>query len=530
MKPSSELEKSIKGQEKFLVLEVGNYNTKLVEVVPQSSKMIVTKGFIFATPEGTIEDDVVVKYDELISGLKERIAEEKISTRSLTISLSSKDIITREMNVPQMNKKDTLSFIKLNAKDLFPVDLSDYTLGYVSMEKTENSPKLLILAIPNEIIIPYIEICKQLNLILKGINFSGFELYNFVDFELGREAGNYAVIDIGSKNTNFIIVSKGMLMYNRVIKIGSDDITQAIADRMKCTLTKGEKIKREFNSVILEGTLKPTDDVYVVANIIRDVIGSILDDISTLIEFYNTNHSKQSVSKVYIIGLAAKISGISEFVESILGIPTEKIREFERVTFDEAATKLKGRQVTLENCLGAIPIEGKRVCLIRSNLQLNDFYQSINPEIYKFILLGGCIAILVLCIINFGTYLVKEDTLEYARLVQEQKEVESLQNTLAAQKAELAKVEKIYDSIPVDVSGETYLLDTIDEIVKKYTGVTVTNYSITKPTQISITCSIDNEITAYDFIGDIKNKFDGAPSLVSNINSVKLNNLTLKQQ
>lgn len=129
MKPSKKLDKAIKGKEKYLVLEIGNYNTKMIEVEPLPGKIAVNKGFIVATPEGTIVDDVVVSSDELIRLLKEKIQEEKITSRFVTISLSSKDIVTRELSVPKMNNRDMISFIKVNAKDLFPVNLEEYTLG-----------------------------------------------------------------------------------------------------------------------------------------------------------------------------------------------------------------------------------------------------------------------------------------------------------------------------------------------------------------------------------------------------------------
>ena len=146
MKSSKKFEEAIKGKEKYLILEIGNYNTKMIEVEPLAAKIAVNKGFIVATPEGTIDDDVVVNSKELIDILKEKIQEEKITSRQVTISLSSKDIITRELAVPKMSTKDMISFIKVNSKDLFPVNLDDYTLGYVSMSREEKS-KLLIISI-----------------------------------------------------------------------------------------------------------------------------------------------------------------------------------------------------------------------------------------------------------------------------------------------------------------------------------------------------------------------------------------------
>lgn len=531
MKPSKDFEKVMKRKEKYLVLEVGNYNTKLIEVESQAGKIIVSKGFIIATPEGAIKDDIIVRNEELIQQLDEKIKEEKITSRQVTISLSSGDIITREMPVPKMSTRDTLSFIKVNAKDLFPIDLEDYTLGYVSMGKEENS-KLLIIAIPNELIIPYIEITEKLGLVLKSINFSGFELYNLIDFELGRSSGSYAVIDLGSKNTNFIIVSNGMLMYNRVLKTGSDDITKAIADKFKCTLTKAEKIKRDYNSVITEGYLKQTDDVYIVAEIIQDVIHSLLSDVSSIIEYYNQNHTRNTVSRVYIIGLATKISGICEFVESVLGIRTEKIKEFERVLFEDAAKAAKRRQVTLENCLGAVPVDDKKVNLIKGNLQLAKFYQSINPIVYEVGILVCCLMVLALCIINFSTYKINEKTEEYKAYVAENKELIEVQNDYNKIKNQLQTLKKLSEDIPDGKENAYKLLEYLQEALMLNPNISLTSCTISSDKFIKISFSTPDSDSAINFDDSLRDYFS-FPRSFYNVKENKKEfslDLTLKEE
>lgn len=512
MKPSSSLETAIKGKEKYLILEIGNYNTKMIEVEPLSAKIAVNKGFIVATPEGTIDDDVVVNSKELIDILKEKIQEEKITSRQVTISLSSKDIITRELAVPKMSSRDMISFIKVNSKDLFPVNLEDYTLGYVSMSKEEKS-KLLIIAIPNDIIVPYIDITQKLGLVLKSINFSGFELYNLIDFELGKEAGTYAVIDLGSKNTNFIIVSRGNLMYNRVIKVGSDDVTKAIAEKFKCTLTKAEKIKRDYNSVITEGSLKPNDDVYVVANIFKEVLGGMLADIANLIEFYNANHLKTMVSKAYIIGLATKISGISEFAEETLGMPTEKIKEFERVVFDEKAKQVKRRQVTLENCLGAVAIDEKKVNLIKGKLQLANIYQNINPMVYKIGVAIACCMVLVLAIIYYLTFTIETDAMEYDIKIAEVTEIAHLQGKYKEANKKLSDNKKMIDGISNGIEKKKEVLENLEDANAVTPSVFISKYTVNLPNKVTVVCTSPDEFTSYDFDGALQQYFETPENL-----------------
>ncbi|MBP3285230.1 MAG: pilus assembly protein PilM [Clostridia bacterium] len=519
----SEIDRMFKGKERHLMLEVGNYNTKMIEVVPEARKINIEKGFIFATPPGTLEDDVIVNYDELVNELMARMKEEKITTRQLTVSLSSMDIITREMNVPAMSKKDVISFIKNNSADIFPVDLSEYTLAYTAIDAKRGNSKLLIAAIPNEIIEPYIKIAEKLNLILKTFSFSGFGLFNLFDLEMGYNAGTYAVIDLGSKNTNFIIVSDGVLMYNRVLKIGSDDITKEIAMHFKCTLTKGEKLKRDYNSVIMEGSLKKDDPVYIVADIFRNVLGGMLTDISTLIEFYNSNHTRNTVSKIYIIGIASKISGICEFVQTTLGVETEKIKSFDRVQFGERAEKnLKPRQVTLENCLGAVPMEGKRVRIIKGKLALTKWYQSIDPIVYKSAILVACLMILVLCLINFHTFLTNNEIMKYKGMIVEKKEVVALQEELNRLTSKNEANKKKMESVPEGAENHLDKLASIENLLSLYPLVEVTGYDF-KVNSITLNCSCPDEIEFYA----LKNS-EEFKALSGNATSIRNEKFTMK--
>jgi len=267
--------------------------------------------------------------------------------------------------------------------------------------------------------------------------------------------------------------------------------------RFKCTLTKGEKLKRDYNSVIMEGSLKADDPVYIVADIFRNVLGGMLADISTLIEFYNSNHTRNMVSRIYIIGIASKISGICEFVQTTLGIETEKIKSFDRVYFGEKAEKnLKPRQVTLETCLGAVPLGNKRVNLIKSDLQLAKWYQSMDPMVYKVGVLIACLMVLVLCIINFYTYFINNDIAKYERLLAGKGEIIALQNELSEIMAENKKQTAKFAAIPTGIEKNLEKLSAIEEFLAMYPMIDITSYEF-KQEQLIISCSAPDETTYF---------------------------------
>ena len=262
----------------------------------------------------------------------------------------------------------------------------------------------------------------------------------------------------------------------------------------------------------MEGSLKHDDPVYIVADIFRNVLGGRLSDISSLIEFYNSNNAKHTVSKIYIIGIASKISGICEYVQTTLGIETEKVKAFDRVYFGEKAIKnLKPRQVTLETCLGAVPLGNKKITLLKSDLQLAKWYKALNPMVYKVGVMIACLMILVLCAINLWTHFIEEEVKEYKALIAGKSDVIELHD-------QLLEITKVKDSqmaqlnaIPDGMEKHLISLGVIEKYMESYPTIKLGSYTF-KENSVSVSgCSAPDESTFWMLEEDLRdNEWDCA--------------------
>lgn len=489
------VERFIKGTDKKIVLEIGSYNIKLVEI-QKAEKIEISKGFIIPTPENSVEEDRITDISNLAKEIKKKIKEEKIYTRELTISVASKEIITREISLPYMKKNDLNNVIKMNSEDIFPVKLENYSLGYSIIEeyieKESILNRILVAAIPKDIIIPYIELAEQLKLSLKGFNFSGYELYNFMDFELENKEDNYAVIDIGARNTNFVIVSNRVLKFNRVIRLGSEKITELIAKRLNCDHVKAEKLKKQYNSVIILGNLESNSEVYIVAKVMQKVIEEIVQELSKIIEFYNSNNVKQKVSKIYVAGLSSKVSGIEEYIKSITGMDVKRVRDFSKITFNAKAKSLRGKQLSIINCLGAEQLTNRKFIFLKGDLKLTNFLLILDPKFYK---IGICIVSLVLLFasaIHFNIFLINKETDKYNSFLKSKVAISRLQSEINTDTALINNKKKIINAIENGAENIGDKLAIIDNIIADMSNkaiIEVNRYNIKSTNVIEIKCS-----------------------------------------
>ena len=160
------MDKLFNGEERQLVLEVGPQFINMVEYVVKPNSIEVLDGFVINTPNGSIKKDRLVDLDALYKVINQSITRTNIKSKEFMVSITSREIITREMFTQKMTGQDLMKYVRFNSDDIFPVDLNEYVLGYNVNEKGEKS-KLMIAASPKDIISSYISLGQKLGLQLK---------------------------------------------------------------------------------------------------------------------------------------------------------------------------------------------------------------------------------------------------------------------------------------------------------------------------------------------------------------------------
>ena len=115
---------------KVVSIEIGNALTKVALVDYKAKNTKVYNAFVFATPEGTIDDGYIKNSEEFCETLSSKLAEYSIGERRAVFAVSSSKIANREVSLPYVSKDKIMSMVRANATDYFPVDIKNYHLSY----------------------------------------------------------------------------------------------------------------------------------------------------------------------------------------------------------------------------------------------------------------------------------------------------------------------------------------------------------------------------------------------------------------
>lgn len=384
---------------KVLSIEVGYSFTKVCELDYQSKKTKIYNSFVLPTPDGILADGMLTVDEGFVAAFKEKLAEKKIKTKAAVFTISSSKIATREVKIPYCKENRIGDLVRANLQDYFPIDVSQYMVAHSILEvegavdaaaegedsakKKASQPtgyKLLLLAVPSQVINGYRLFASALGLEVKEVDYNGNSIYQAAKEECGE--GTQMIVKIDERSSLLLVQKDGVIVLNRTIPYGIDDAVTTLADttawgelgtyeaalalaRQKtCILSRFQMPEQTAASVTItpamEGENKKAVDMTASddsAEVRRDKVAvtsslmALAGGISKVVDYYNANHSDSPIEKMYVTGVGADFSGISELLSNEIGFKIRNLTNISGVNIEKSFKEVSfGEYVA---CVGA---------------------------------------------------------------------------------------------------------------------------------------------------------------------------------
>lgn len=134
---------------KVLSVVIGNEFTKVCEVSYYKNNINkgvrVYKSISFCNPDNTIDDGYIVDPRLYGEELRRQLKAGKLKSDKVIFSISSSKIANREVILPPTKDKKIMDIITTGASEYFPIDIKDYILSYLVLEKNTSARKVKVL-------------------------------------------------------------------------------------------------------------------------------------------------------------------------------------------------------------------------------------------------------------------------------------------------------------------------------------------------------------------------------------------------
>lgn len=131
---------------KVLSIVIGNDCTKVCEVSYKKNYknkgIRVFRSISFNNPANSIEDGFIKDIGLFGEELRKQLKAGKLKSDKVIFSIVSSKIANREIILPPTREKKIMDIIKTGSSEYFPIDIKDYILSYLILEKNTSARKV----------------------------------------------------------------------------------------------------------------------------------------------------------------------------------------------------------------------------------------------------------------------------------------------------------------------------------------------------------------------------------------------------
>lgn len=493
---------------RVLCIEIGNRMTHVVETDFKVKEPKIYKSFSFQTPDNLFKEETLADVLPFKERLDAGFEEHKIKTRKAVFVLASSRIASRDVVIPHVKENRIRTLLYANSAEYFPVDLEKYQLSYRLLDEVEEEGeqkyKLMVLAVPNEMIDAYKSLAKVCLLTLVDLDYIGNAATQLLEKNIKNDL--YAAVRLEEDTTMITIVRENKIELQRTFPYGIADVIQAVqksghfGEDIDFYETL-EKMRKE-NVLTLEEEEIRED--------ITEGFRAITGNVSRVMNFYSSNHAGAEMENIVLYGTGADICGMEQYLSDELSIPVsgEPLRE--------ALPQEKGNTgdyypLMYLTCVGAAVNPMKfRLEDEKEVAEKKKEHKQIHIEPKQFF--GICVVVslvLLLAVIPYYGYLkmgvhkLQKERSEKQYLADEYKEYNQA-------KTEYEKIENLYKETTTTSEGIGGFIDELEKNMPSdilVRSITSTSESITLDIRVSSkreATKIVDELSDFESISDVQ--------------------------
>lgn len=364
-------------------------------------------------------------------GMAELIGRTDIRRQITALALPGQTALSRFIKLPPVEPAKVREMVGYEAQQQIPYDISEVNWGFHEVSRVGEEVEVGIFAVKRDLVVGHLSEHQALGVRPGVLTLTTLALYNLLRYD-SPPADPTILLDIGSEHTDLVVID-GSRYWLRNLTLAGNDLTKAIAEKMKLSFDEAEKKKRNAGK-------DPQKNQILAA--LAPVLQDLISQVQRSIQYYKQQSQGTQIKKLMLLGDGSRIEGLDGYLQKNLGFKVDRFSRLQRITLGpDADQETLARHLPSFGVALGLGLQG--VGLAENDVNLLPREALVKAEIQKKQpLLISAVALLYLAV--FGLYFLKSQrlsdiaaTMEQAQTdeVQElrdnEREIEGLQNNSA---------------------------------------------------------------------------------------------------
>ncbi|MBU2545107.1 type IV pilus assembly protein PilM [Patescibacteria group bacterium] len=302
---------------KFLGVDIGSSSVRLVEISRKGELYnldnygdIGLEHFNSKPFRSFKKNSVDLSKKEIAENILKIVKEAEIETKDVCFSIPDFGSFFTSITLPIMDEDEIPQAVKYQARPYIPLSLEDVVLDWsvIEGETSKTELKILVVAIPNDVINHYRGVAELAMLNLKFLEPEVFSLARSIT-RTGENKGVVGLIEMGATSTTCSVLENDIVKISHSFSIAGKELTEIISRSLNIDYAEAEEVKRR-EGLLPKDELKNSKGT---RELLLPLIGSILEETKKAFRNFYVQEGKE-VKKVVIAGGLSMMPGLKEFL------------------------------------------------------------------------------------------------------------------------------------------------------------------------------------------------------------------------
>jgi type IV pilus assembly protein PilM len=271
-------------------------------------------------PDGAVRDGEVVDVDAVSHTLKQLWSATGFGHKKVMMGVANQRVIVRQLELPWMEPEELRASLAFQVQDFLPMavdqaELDFFPLEQVNSEEGVRTLRGLLVAAARETVLANVRCAERAGLQVSGVDLSSFAVLRAMGRQTSLEVDTEALIDVGARVTNIVVHSAGVPRFVRILLMGGQDVTDAVAERLGVPTEHAEGLKQQFAHA------SHGDELATVTTTVATIAQDFVDEIRGSLDYYGASNPGAPVERIVLSGGGSRLDGLVDRLTTSTRLP-----------------------------------------------------------------------------------------------------------------------------------------------------------------------------------------------------------------
>ena len=358
-------------------IDIGQSSLKALRCVRGPDDTIVAEGYDFIEYPKILSAADASPVEIVQEALEQFLSRNDVVRDRVAISVPGQAGLSRFFKPPPVDAKKLTNLVEFEVSQQIPFPIQDVIWDWEQLGGSKDSDgriadaEIGIFAMKRDAVFRALQPFDDAGVEVDIVQLSPLSIFNVVckdlieempdaeEFDPEDPPESTVVLSMGTDTTD-LIVTNGLKLWMRNIPIGGNHFTKQLSREMKLTQAKAEHLKRNA---------KMAENPKAVFQAMRPVFNDLVNEVQRSLTFFQGMDKSATFSEVVLLGSAAKLPGLTQFLGKQLELDVSRAGDFKHLSGDEVISQstFANNSLSFAPCYG-LCLQGLQKSRMKTNL------------------------------------------------------------------------------------------------------------------------------------------------------------------